>query len=172
MFVVINHVVEGVIGLNGFEYLLDGPDGEIKAFPTKGAAFQFLEEEGGLTSEEWEYIEVIEAPDAAETCQTIKFKRPGDDRVHSFKTDDDLHDTWDEVTIDGEGYSVNVWFDDPDAGILISLYPYVMVDGKWEADYSNFVSCELVNAAQLQINYREQRKKLCENQLSQWLFCH
>ena len=83
--------------------------------------------------------------------QTIKFKIPNDDRIHSVDIDDDLYDTWEEVTIDGEDLRVNVWYDDPKDGILVAVYPYTMVDGDWETDYCDFERCELVNGEDLKV---------------------
>ena len=84
--------------------------------------------------------------------QTIEFKLPDNANIHTFETDDSLWDTWGEVKINGEDWRVNVWYDDTDEGILLSIYPYIMVAGEWVTDYCDFTSCIIVNVDELTVD--------------------
>ena len=64
--VVKNYNVEGVIGLNGFDYLLDGPDGDIMRFETEDQAIAWLEDQG-VDLEEHYYICVEKEDELATT---------------------------------------------------------------------------------------------------------
>lgn len=93
--------------------------------------------------------------------QTIKFKTPNSDKVYSVDIDDDLYDTWEEVEIEGEDHRVNVWYDDPDEGILLSIYPYISVDddGNWECDYDAFTRCTIINIDELEVESKKEVNK-------------
>ena len=86
--------------------------------------------------------------------QTIKFKTPDSDTIHTYKTDDDLIDTWGVVKVDGEDYDINVWYDDPDDGILLAIYPYVEVDDEIVTQYDYYRRCTIVNADELTVSVR------------------
>lgn len=87
--------------------------------------------------------------------QTIEFKLPDNPNIHTFETDDSLWDTWGEVKINGEDWRVNVWYDDPDEGILLSIYPYIMQDGEWVTDYCDFTSCIILNGEYLVVDVKK-----------------
>lgn len=94
--------------------------------------------------------------------QTIKFKTPDSDTIHTYETDDALWDTWGVVKVDGEDYDVNVWFDDPDDGILLAIYPYEEVDGEIVTQYDDYIRCTIVNVDELtvDVNKPEPEEKL------------